>query len=98
NKGPDGQPAYPPETVRNPVASQFFDGRPHTWRIYFGMLGNDRYAVYVEIDGVVTHDYTTTSVDDAGLFYDYLMLGSNRNLGPLEDAYVIWQRMKVWTR
>ncbi|MDX1394855.1 MAG: hypothetical protein R3195_10700 [Gemmatimonadota bacterium] len=91
----NGVPTYPPKTVRNPIARQFFDGQPHHFRVYFGNEGDGQWSVYVEIDGVVTHNYVTSTISQE-LTFDYLMLGSNRNLGATEDMYLHWRSMRVW--
>jgi hypothetical protein len=89
---------FPPETVKNPVAEQFFDGKSHRYRLALRMLGGSQYSAYAQIDDVVTHRYTTNSLSDVGLWYVDIMLGSNRNLGAVEDMYLIWENVKVWAR
>ena len=96
--GDDSTAKYPPETVYNPVAQQYLDGQTHVYRAYFAILGEAKYGVYVEVDGVVTHRYVTNSVPDEGLFFDSVMLGSNRNLGAEEDMYLTWKNVEVWAR
>lgn len=85
-------------TVRVGDARTYFDGQPHHYRVAFRMLGSSQYEVYVEIDGVVTHNYVTNSITDAGLTFRNIMLGSNRNLGATEDMFLWWRTMKVWAR
>ena len=85
-------------TVRQPGARSFFDGEPHHYRFALRMLGVSRYSVYLDIDGVVKHDYVTTSIPDDGLAWDRIFLGSNRNLGATSDMFLHWRNMKVWAR
>ena len=89
-------PQYPPNTVNNPIALEYFDGQPHTYRAHWSNQGGGDWRVYVEIDGVVTHDYVTDTTPPQDYTFDYIMLGSNRNLGATEDMYLIWHRVKVW--
>lgn len=85
-------------TVRVPGARAFFDGRTHHYRLAFRMLGASMYEVYLSIDQTVTHSYVTRSVSDAGLSFESVMLGSNRNLGATSDMFLHWRNMKVWAR
>ena len=85
-------------TVRHQGAHALYDGNWHTFRLYTAMLGSGRYQVYTEVDGLVVHDYVTTSVNDPALTFGKVMLGSNRNLGATEDMFLWWRSVKIWAR
>ena len=86
------------KTVRHAFPVDLYDGQPHTFRWHFAILGNDRYRIYLEVDGHVTHDYVTVGRDDTEMKLDRIMFGSNRNVGATEDMFMWWRSLKIWAR
>lgn len=86
-------------TINSPggAGAALWDGEPHTFRLHFTIHGDGWFGVYVDIDGVATHDYVTMS-DPRYEFIRLITGPNNRNLGAPELMWLWWRELRVWGR
>jgi hypothetical protein len=93
-----GSDNVPVSAVQQGGARAMFDGQWHTVEMHQVISGDNRATVQISIDGVVTHNYTTTTTGGlANNSLSRINIGANRNLGATELMHVWWDDVRVWT-